>query len=174
MSGVPRRGRNRAHRHEVARVEAQRILDRIPTRTFARLEAEGVIVPKRRGKPGVQSIYDLATIVPAYIQHIKSATVSTDREARAQRDRAQAALHELRLKERSKDLLLRDQVVRDGRAFVLAARAKLLGLPRRMAQAGLVPAARQPIVADLLHEALEEMARWHTQLDLLAAERTDR
>jgi hypothetical protein len=170
LSDVPRRGSTRTRRHEVARVEAQRILDRIPTRTFARLEAEGVIVPKRRGKPGVPSIYDLATIVPAYVQHLKGAKGSgNDRAARARRDATQAQLNELRLAREKGELLPRHQVIADGLAFIRASKAKILGLPRRLVQAGVLPPASQATAADLLNEALDEMSRWQTQIDLMAA-----
>jgi hypothetical protein len=156
--------------HLVYRPEAQRILGNIPPRTFARLESEGILVPTKRGRPGVPSEYDLSTLVPAYIEYVKSGTGKNgDRDARARRDNAQAALHELRLAERRKELLPRDQVIREGRAFILAVRAKLLALPRRLVQAGYVAAEAQPSVAGVIGEALEEMSRWSTDLDLAAA-----
>lgn len=154
----------------VHRTQAQRVLG-LPTRTFARLEAEGVIVPKRRGKPGVPSVYDLAVIVPAYVEYVRgtSGKAAGDREARARRDRSQADLNELRLMQARKELLPRDQVIRDDLAFIAAAMAKLGALPRRMVQAGIIPIEQQSAVADLIREAREEMARWKSRTDLLAA-----
>jgi hypothetical protein len=161
--------------YHVHRKDAMRILDGIAERTFARLEAEGILVPFRRGKAGRPSIYDLTVIVPAYIQHVRSSVpASGDREARARRDNAQAELHELRLVERRKELLPREQVVAEGRAFIVATRAKLLALPRRLVQSGYVPAEQQAAVADLIREALEEMGRWKRQLDLLEAAKEPR
>jgi hypothetical protein len=154
----------------VHRQAARAFLGGVPERTFARLEAEGVIVPAERGKAGRPSVYDLAVITPAYIKHLQGAQpASGDREARARRDRSQADLNELRLLEARRELLKRETVVRDGKAFVAASRAKLLALPRRLVQAGLVPLDQQPAVLDLVREALEEMARWRTAGDLGAA-----
>ena len=142
----------------------------LPDRTFARLEAENVIVPRVRGRGSRASVYELDVIVPAYIEHLRAASPATgDRLARARRDTSQSELNELRLLERRKELLPRTQVIADGRAFVMAAKAKLLALPRRMAQAGVIANDAQEHVASLVREALEEMARWRTQMDLLEA-----
>jgi hypothetical protein len=159
----------------VHRQEARKFLGGIPERTFARLESERIIVPAERGKAGRPSVYDLAVLVPAYCKFLQGATAtgSGDREARARRDRSQADLNELRLKEASRSLLKRDQVIRDGRAFVAAAKAKLLALPRRLAQAGMIALEQQPAAADMVREALEEMARWRKSIDLLAAAKPD-
>lgn len=160
----------RVKRFRVKRAQARAILDQIPERTFARLESEGVVVPFIQGKGGRASVYDLAEIVPAYLLHLKAATpAGADRVARARRDVSQAELNEIRLEERRKEVLPRDQVVADGRAFVIATKAKLLALPRRLVQAGIVPVDAQPAVAGTIREALEEMARWRTQVDLLKA-----
>jgi phage terminase Nu1 subunit (DNA packaging protein) len=165
----PRGGTKAAVALIVNRTDAERILG-VPQRTFARLEAEGVVIPSRRGKPGVPSEYDLATIVPAYIDHLKASIGKNgDRQSRARRDQSQAELNELRLAERRKELLLREDVVREGQSFVKASQAKILSLPRRLVQAGHIPPETQQEVAGLLREALEEMARWNTELDLLRA-----
>lgn len=161
-----------ARRTLINRVEARRLLGDMAERTFCKLEAEGILVAEKRGRGRRPSEYDPVKIVQAYIAYVRSATVGADREARALRDRSQAALNELRLKERRKELLPREEVIRTGRAYIVAARAKLLALPRRMAQAGIVPPDRQAAAADLIAEALEEMARWRTQLDLLKAGKT--
>jgi hypothetical protein len=156
--------------YKVHRVEAREILGKVPDRTFARLEAEGIIIPSKRGKPGVPSVYDLAVIVPAYVAHLKTAQpANAEKAARARRERSQADLNEQRLAEKQKELIPREQVVREGKAFVLATKAKLLAIPRRMGQAGIVPADKQPEVAALIREALEEMARWDEHLIQLEA-----
>jgi hypothetical protein len=155
---------------QVNRVDARVFLGGIPERTFFKLEAEGVLIPSYRGGRGKLSVYDLATITPAYIAHLKAISpVGGERESRARRDQSQAELNELRLAERKKELLPRDQVVREGRAAVIAVRAKLLAMPRRMVQAGHIPVEKQPAVAAMIRETLEEMGRWKTQHDLLAA-----
>lgn len=157
------------HRHE-----ARQFLGGIPERTFARLEAEGIIVPAERGKAGRPSVYDLTAITPAYIKHLQGAAPATgERESRARRDRSQADLNELRLKEARKELLPRAQIIRDGRNFIVAAKAKLLALPRRIVQAGLITQEQQAAVADLIREALEEMARWRKASDLLVPEQSN-
>lgn len=154
----------------VNRVDARAFLGGIPERTFFKLESEGIIVAARRGGPGKLSVYDLATITPAYIAHLKAISpVGGERESRSRRDLSQAELNELRLAERKKELLPRDQIVHEGRAFVIAVRAKLLAMPRRMAQAGHIPVEKQPAVAAMVRENLEEMSRWKTQNDLRAA-----
>jgi hypothetical protein len=153
----------------IRRSEAIKFLG-VAERTFAKLEADGVIVPAIRGSGRRPSFYDLATITPAYITHLKAVSpVGGERESRSRRDLSQAELNELRLAERKNELLPRDQVVREGRAAILAVRAKLLAMPRRMAQAGYIPVEKQPAVAAMIRETLEEMSRWKTQHDLLAA-----
>ena len=80
--------------------------------------------------------------------------------ARVQRYRA-----EDELKARRGELLPRAQVVRDGLRFVMACRAKLLALPRRLVQLGHVPAEKQAGVKDLVYEALEELSKMETIAD---------
>ena len=157
----------------ISRIEARELLGGIADRTFAKLEADGIIAATVRGSGRRPSQYDPFSITQAYIAHVRSINMGADREARAQRDRSQAELNELRLKQQRKELLPRDQVVREGKAYIVAVRAKLLALPRRMTQAGLVPAERQVALVDLIHEALEEMTQWRTQLDLLASRGAD-
>lgn len=152
----------------VKRVAARRVLGGIPARTFAQMESEGIIVPIRRGRRGRPSIYDLAEIVPAYIAYVTSQR-SDAAEARARRDRSLADLNELRLAERRRKLLPRDQVVRDGVAIVTASRAKLLALPRRLSQAGL-PREYEPTATEIVREALEELSQMSTLADLQAAD----
>jgi hypothetical protein len=165
------RSNGKPRRKLITRIEARRLLGEMPERTFCRLEAEGILAAEIRGRGRKPSKYDPAKVVADYIAHVRSATVGSDREARAARDRSQAALNELRLKQQQRELLPREEVIRTGRAYIVAARAKLLALPRRMTQAGIVPPDRQGAVVDMIREALEEMARWRTQLDLLKAGR---
>jgi phage terminase Nu1 subunit (DNA packaging protein) len=155
----------------VPRRETVKVLG-VGLRTFDRLESEGVVVPARPGKGGRPSLYDLTVTVPGYIAHLGHPRgTAEDRDARARRDRSQAELNELRLARERRALLPRDQVAREGQAFTKAVQAKLRALPRRLVQAGLVPADRAPAVAALVQEAQDEMARWTSMLDLLAAGR---
>ncbi len=162
----------------VNRQLARQILADPPARTFAMLEAEGVIVPSVRGKGGRPSVYDLAVIVPAYIVHLATARPSSqERVARARRDQAVAELTELRIAERRKQLLPREQIIFEGRTIILAARAKLLGLPHRMVQEGTIARNHEDAVAVLVREALEEMSQWSSVDDLekaIAAETAER
>jgi hypothetical protein len=140
-------------------------------RTFDRLESEGVIAAASPGRGGRPSLYDLTVTVPAYLAHERKrlgAGVPAE-DARARRDRSQAELNELRLAEHRKELLPRERVVIEGQAFAKALQAKLRALPRRMVQAGIVTREHEPAAAALVREALEEISRWTSMADLLAA-----
>jgi hypothetical protein len=151
------------HTHEI-----RKLLGNIPERTFAKLLSEGIITPAVRGSGRRPSEFVPFAAVQQYIAYLRSQGSGDDRHARARRDAAQAEMTELRLKVQRRELLPRDQVVREGRSFIVAARAKLLTIPYRLVSAGLVPANAQPKVEELLYEALEEMSRWRKQADLLA------
>jgi len=88
-------------------------------------------------------------------------------EERARLARAQTAKTMLDIAKRRRDLLPRDEVVRDGKAVIGAVRAKLLAMPSRLVQMGIVEAANRPRLEAYLHEAMEEMSRWKTRLELL-------
>jgi hypothetical protein len=105
--------------------------------------------------------------VPAYLTHLGQARPATeDREARARRDRSQAAWNEVRLAERRGALVRREDVVRDGQALAKALQAMLRALPRRLAQAGLVAPPHEAAVTALVREILEEVSRWASLRDL--------
>jgi len=138
----------------------------VSTRTFERLEAERVLVAAQPGKGARPALYDLLAIVPAYLNHLAA---RKGESARDRRDRSQAELNELRLAKERRLLLPRKQVVDEGRGFVVATMAKLRALPTRMLRAGAIAPAAAPVVTELLRECQEEMARWNSALDLLAA-----
>jgi hypothetical protein len=73
---------------------------------------------------------------------------------------AQAEQGELRLAERKGEVVNREQVVREGQGFVKSVRARLLAIPRRLVQLGVVPPAREGQVSAIVREALSEMATW--------------
>jgi hypothetical protein len=144
----------------VIRPVAARVLG-MSERTFTRHEARGTFRPVRPGRGRRPALFDLAVLVPAILQ-----TVETPRD---RKDRSQAELNELRLARERRELLPRDQVVREGVTFITAAVAKLRALPNHLVRAGLLAAEAEQKAAALVADALGELARWRTDLDLLAA-----
>lgn len=151
----------------VKRIDARKVLGGIPARTFATLESEGVIVPMNRGRRGRPSIYDLATIVPAYIAHVSKPQAGGDREARRDRDSTLADLNRFKLAKDRGDYVPRKQVVFEGQAHTAALVAMVEAIPRRMMQAGLVN-GNYAALAAVCREILDEIARWRTLEDLQA------
>jgi len=154
-------------RLEVYRAEARSILGRIAERTFATLEASGVIVPVRRGRGGRKSVYALEIVVPAYLAYVGSQRPASDRDARARRDLAVAELNELRVQKERGDLVARQPVVADGQGFTRALTAKIRAVPRRARQAGIVTdAVQEAALAALCRDIQIEIAAWRTLADL--------
>lgn len=152
----------------MARAQAVRLLG-VSDRTFARLEAEGVVAATTPGTGRRSSVYDAFRLVPAFLAHREQRILGSAENPRDRRDRSQAELNELRLSVARKALLPRDQVVLEGQAFVKAMVAKLRAIPSRLVRAGAIAPAAELVVAELLREAQEEMARWQNQLDLQRA-----
>lgn len=141
----------------------------ISDRTFRRLEAEGVIAASVSGDGRRPSIYDGVALHAAYLAHVERKAMGSNDTPRDRRDRSQAELNELRLAKERAELLPRDQVVREGQAFVKAAMAKLASLPARLVRVGAIPPSAESAAADVIREAREEMGRWQTMLDLQRA-----
>jgi hypothetical protein len=137
--------------------------------TFTRLESEGVIGAKVAGVGGRQSVYDAVALVTSYMAHRERLITGSLDTPRDRRDRSQAELNELRLSKERAELLPRDQVVREGLAYIKATMAKLRAIPPRLVRAGAIAREAEPVVASLVREAQEEMARWQNLLDLQAA-----
>jgi hypothetical protein len=154
---------------EVHRLEARKILGDVAERTFAKLEADGVLVPARRGRGGRPSVYSLETIVPAYLVYVTAQRPSSDRDARSRKDISQAELNELRLKTQKGELLPRDQVILEGQHYTKAWSAKVRALPRQLVQAGIVMRDQEPAVAAICRDLLSEIASWRTGADLTRA-----
>ena len=152
----------------VTRPQAVRLLN-VSDRTFQRLEAEGVITAATPGVGRRGSTYDAYALVAAYLAHRERKLAGSLEAPRDRRDRSQAELNELRLARERRELLPRVQVVLEGQNFVKATMAKLRSLPTRMMRAGVLPPKAEPVIADILREAQEEMARWASELDLLQA-----
>jgi hypothetical protein len=150
----------------VPRGTAARVLA-ISARSYERLEAAGVVKAQTAGKRGKPASYDLLVIVPAFLRHLQEAKPESPRDAR---DRTQAELNELKLARERRQLLPRETVISEGQAYITATTAKLRSLAPRLVQAGAVPASAQATVETMLEEAVSEMARWTTALELLQAE----
>jgi hypothetical protein len=145
----------------------------VSARRFARLEASGVFRPVQPGRGQRAAQYDAPAVVKAFVAHA-TAKAGTQEPARDRRDRAVAELTELRLARERGELLKREDVVRQGLAFIAAVNAKLRGLAARLVRAGAIGTSAEPVVHELLVEAQQEMASWRTELELLAAVEAER
>jgi phage terminase Nu1 subunit (DNA packaging protein) len=133
-----------------------------------------------RGSRGRESRFNLVDVNAWWLQRElqargldpKSPRIDLGNE-RALLAKAQARRTMLDVHTREGQLLPRQSVIDDGKAFILATRARLLALPRELTRAGVVPVDKQAEVTKLIHQALEEMARWRTRLDLLQAAEQD-
>lgn len=145
--------------HLIKRIAAERLLV-LPHRSFARLEAEGVIVPTKRGRGSVASLYDVSVIVPAYIAHLKAQSArQKEQDARARREQSQAELNELRLAERRGELVDAAGVERSWATHILECRNTLLGVPTHL-KSRAPHLTREDIAAcdTLIREALESLS----------------
>jgi len=169
---MPRKTTSR-RRRLLGRAEVAEVYGVTPQRV-TRWAGDGMPIADR-GSRGRESKYDLRAVNRWWLARELRAR-GLDGKAgdrvdlpteRAHLARVQARRMELDVKTRERELLPRGQVVQEGKAFVVAARAKILSLPGRMIQAGIIPRERKADVNALVREALEEMARWRTHLDLL-------
>lgn len=80
-----------------------------------------------------------------------------------------AELNELKLAQQRGELVPVDDVVREGQAFVLAWRAKVLTLARRMVQASAIPRESEAAATQVCLELLEDISSWKTMADSAAA-----
>jgi hypothetical protein len=160
----------------ISRPQACRLLG-VSDRTFARLEAEGVVTSSipRRGRRA--ATYDGYSLVPVYLAQVEK-KLHGDRlnaeQQGARRDRTVADLNELKLAEQRGALVRRDQVIRDGKTLVLACRAHLLRLPHALGRAGVLTPGGEATARTLVRDALSELARMPLQdLERLAQETPD-
>jgi hypothetical protein len=154
----------------VRRPLARKILGGLAERTFAGLEAEGVLVAAKRGRGGRASEYDVTVIVPAYLAYVSKQRPTPERDARARRDMSQANLTELKLSRERGELVDREAVVKEGQAYTKAWTAKVRTLPRRARQMGIITASEQEAaLTGLCREVLTEIARWRTLADVATA-----
>lgn len=108
------------------------------------------------GSPGVAGRYD-AVACAAWWRIRRPGTLDAEK---ARHLKSQADQGELRLAERKGQLVLRDQVVREGTSVVRAIRAALLALPRRELQLGIIDPGQEAEVRKLVYEVLEELQSW--------------
>jgi len=161
-------GRDKDRTLIVSRPHAVRLLH-VSGRTFDRLEAEGVVVAAtpRRGTRG--ATYDAVAVVGAYLAYQERKLTGRTESPKDRRDTAIAVWTELRISRERRVLLQRDEVVADGRTYIGAVQARLRAIAPRLRQQGI----DEPIAATVegsIEEAIDELARWRTTLDLLAAE----
>src|SRR5439155_7884400 len=74
--------------------------------------------------------------------------------------KAYTAKVELEVERRRGELVLREQVVREGQSYTRAIRAQLLRLHHELVSKGIVAAARQDEVRRIVLDMLGEMSRW--------------
>lgn len=84
---------------------------------------------------------------------------------------ANANLADIKIAQQRYELFPREQLVREGQAFVRAWQAMLRRLPRRFALAGLIRRDQEPAAAEVVRDVLDEASRWKTQADLKRAVR---
>ncbi len=137
----------------VNRPAAARVIG-VSVRTFERLEAAGTLTPTFRGRRGQQSSYDLATLVPAYLRHVRELKPQMPRD---RRDLAVARLNELRLRRERRELVPRRSVGLLYAAVQQAVRAAVLRLPTDALQRG-VPAEHEAVLRDLAAGVLNTLA----------------
>jgi hypothetical protein len=148
---------------ELRRPQAVRLLG-VSERTFSRLEQEGVVAPIRPRNGRLGSTYDGYVLVVAYLAYLERKTLGGDKinesQERARRDRSTAELNELRLARERGLVVAREQVHHEARTFVTAVRARILALPRQLAQLGIIQPENQGRARAVCVEALSEMSAW--------------
>jgi P27 family predicted phage terminase small subunit len=80
-----------------------------------------------------------------------------------------AQLKELELDLQKRNLIPRDQIVKEGQAFVKAWTALVRALPRRLVQAGAVAVEHEAIADAVVRELLVEISGWQTSADAVKA-----
>lgn len=150
----------------VTRAQLAKVLG-ISLRKVTELEQTEVLVPKRLGRGGRPSLYDLALAVPAYIGHVSdgSKVANPERDARTRKDVAQAVLTELRIAKEEGSMVSRDDVVQQGQAFAKGLSATIRGLPRRATQAGAIERNQEPALAEICRDVLTEISSWKGFVD---------
>jgi phage terminase Nu1 subunit (DNA packaging protein) len=144
----------------VTRAQLAKVLG-VSVRTVANLEADEVLEPKRRGRGGRASLYDLKVAVPDYIAHVEHGKPgAADKEARTRKDLATARLTELRYQREAGEMVPRDEAVFQGQQFSKAVAVGVRSIPRRLTHAGVIGREQEPAAAAVCRDLLKGMATW--------------
>lgn len=142
------------------------ILLGVHPQTIVKWEQDGMPVARHGGR-GVASLYRVADVWEWKINTLRTVsetTLSLEQE-RTRLARAQADRTELENRLRRGQLLIREQVVREGQAVIRGWSAKVRGLPRRLVNMGLVPREREVDARELTRELLTDISNWRTAAD---------
>jgi phage terminase Nu1 subunit (DNA packaging protein) len=153
----------------VMRAQAVRLLG-LKDRTFARLEAEGILTATKRGTGRQPSEYDAFTLVPAYLAHQAHKLTGSLESPRDRAYLAQAKLAEFRLARERRHVLPREEYIRHGQQLAAAFTAQARNLPNRLVRAGVLTSAQEPEALAAVDEMLRNIARWSDEQVRVAAE----
>lgn len=124
-----------------------------------------------RGGHGKEGAYNPSACFTWLRSRRGSGGKDAESAARTRSFAASAALNEMRLQKEMKELVPREQVEREGQAFVKALAAHVRALPSQLSQAGVIPRDQESAVARVCKQLLAEIAGWKTLADLeLAAQ----
>jgi hypothetical protein len=151
------------------RAQAVRLLG-LKDRTFARLEAEGILKATRPGTGRRPSEYDAFTLVPAFLAHQARKMTGSLQSPRDRSYTAQAALAEFRLARERREVLPRDEYIRHSQQLAAAFTAQARSLPNRLVRAGVLQTAQEPEALAAVDEMLRTIARWSDEHVRAAAE----
>src|SRR5262249_40985978 len=130
------------------------------------LESEGVFIAEKRGRGGRSSLYALPSTVQAYVGYVtKAPTANEERKARAERDQATAQLTRLRIEKERGELVSKRDVLTAGKTYTLAWRNKLVMMPSRLRQHGVIEARQEAQIAGFVREILSDISSWKTIAD---------
>lgn len=119
-----------------------------------------------RGGAGKESAYDAVECL-AWWRERQGKNAKEAAQTRLYTENANIAA--LKRSSLSAELFPREQLVREGQAFVRAWVAMVRRLPRRFVNAGLLPREREAEAITLIRDLLDEASRWKTQADLKRA-----
>lgn len=137
------------------------VLMGVHTDTVTHWAKEGMPV-KNAGGRGKESEYDAVECLDWQRQRIGKNAKEAAQTALYTRN---AELAQLKLDRERGELVSRDEVAQAGRAYTAAWRAKVLGLPRRFVQVGLIAKADEPTAMAECRDLLTAIADWKTQED---------
>jgi len=122
-----------------------------------------------QGTRGKESVYDAPLCLDWWRHHHASASAKEVAQTRSYE--ATAKLNELKLKQQQGELLKRDVVITQGRAYTVGWAGQVRSIARRARQSGIIatPAA-EAALADLCRQILTDISSWTTPAAALAAE----